>query len=101
MPPASPVPGWASGEVCTDNTATRRGAARPATSGHGAARPATSGHGPAGPFSSVTRRTKPSLHRGYPGYLRPEGLGPPHRTDRVGVEPAQRYRASTRFLHAV
>ena len=25
MPPASPVPGWASGEVCTDNTATRRG----------------------------------------------------------------------------
>src|SRR6478609_10213626 len=25
MPPASPVPGWASGEVCTESTATRRG----------------------------------------------------------------------------
>ncbi len=25
MPPASPVPGWASGEVCTEITATRRG----------------------------------------------------------------------------
>src|SRR6476661_10627976 len=41
MPPASPVPGWASGEVCTESTATRRGAGRPATLDLGAGRPAT------------------------------------------------------------
>src|SRR4051812_44092001 len=28
MPPASPVPGWSSGEVCTDSVATRRGRER-------------------------------------------------------------------------
>src|SRR6478609_8327124 len=41
MPPASPVPGWASGEVCTESTATRRGAGRPARLDLGAGRPAT------------------------------------------------------------
>src|SRR6266498_897624 len=31
MPPASPVPGCSSGEVCRDNTATRRGSRRSLT----------------------------------------------------------------------
>jgi hypothetical protein len=31
MPPASPVPGWSSGEVCTERVAIRRGVGQFAT----------------------------------------------------------------------
>ena len=43
MPPASPVPGWSSGLVCTDSMATRRGSGRRAPEPSGRAPTASAG----------------------------------------------------------
>ena len=99
MPPASPVPGWASGEVCTANTATRRG------SFSGRRRRAAHTHlyrtGPRPAQACGSLRVKRKTRRSdlrQPGVQR---TGAAHRTERVGIQPAQRHDPGSGLLHPV